>query len=367
MSKLVALDLPGGKPFVSVLQRVWEQGDAVLPLDQRLPLKIRRELVSKMGASLVLSADSEQNFSGRSVKEGDALVVTTSGTGGNPKGVVLTHEAIAASAQMTSEALEVNQLFDRWLCCLPVSHIGGLSVIIRALITGTELEIHSQFDAGECENSGRSGASLVSLVATAMRRIDVSLFRKILVGGSSLPTGLPENVIATYGMTETGSGIIYDGFPLPNVQLRIRNGEILVKSPTLFRCYRNSEAPIDEDGWFQTGDGGALSADGKLSVFGRLNEVIVSGGEKIWPITVEEALQSLPWIHEAAVVGRPDDEWGEIVTAVLIVDDQINSLSLDELRDELGLLLPRYALPRSFELVDHLPKTASGKIRKKDL
>ena len=367
MPKLVALDLPGGELFVSHLQRVWEQGDAILPLDQRLPLKIRRELVSTMGASLVLSADSEQKFSGRSVEAGDALIVTTSGTGGIPKGVVLTHEAVAASAQMTSQSLSVNYLTDRWLCCLPVSHIGGLSVVTRALITGTELEIHGQFDAGECENSARSGVSLVSLVVTAMQRIDVSLFRKILVGGSSLPVGLPENVIATYGMTETGSGIIYDGFPLPDVQLRIQNGEILVKSPTLFRCYRNSEAPIDADGWFRTGDGGVLNADGKLSVFGRLEEVIVSGGEKIWPIIVEEALESLPWIDEAAVVGRPDHEWGEKVTAFLIVDNQKNSLSLDELRDQLGLLLPRYALPRSFHIVDRLPKTTSGKIRKKDL
>ena len=172
MPKLVALDLPGGEVFVSSLLRMWEEGNAVLPLDQRLHLKERHKLVSLMGASEVISSDGEHTVSGHPVEDGDALAVITSGTGGVTKGVVLTHDALLASAQMISEALSVDPLSDCWLSCIPVSHIGGLSVITRALLTGTELVVHDAFSAHACERSGLQGSTLVSLVVTAMQRID---------------------------------------------------------------------------------------------------------------------------------------------------------------------------------------------------
>jgi len=365
--KLIALDLPGGEYFVSSLLRIWDEGNAVLPLDQRLPLKERHELVSLMGASTVISSDGEHTGMGRPVEDGDALVVVTSGTGGATKGAVLTHDALSASAQMTSEALSVDPSSDRWLSCLPVSHIGGLSVITRSLLSGTELVVHSEFSAHACERSGLQGSTLVSLVVTAMRRIDTSLFRKVLVGGSNIPDDLPENVVATYGMTETGSGVVYDGFPLKGVELKIQNGEILLKSPSMFRCYRDRGSPFQADGWFLTGDGGELVSDGKLKVFGRLEEVIVSGGEKIWPISVETALSDLSWINEAAVVGQPDAEWGELVTAFVVLKNKDETVSLRRVREELDSILPRYALPRVIQLVDRLPKTTSGKVLKSDL
>ena len=367
MPKLVALDIPSGELFVSSLQKIWDEGDAAFPVDQRLPLEERRKLIERMGASKVISPDSEQERKGYPVEDGDALVVATSGTGGSPKGVVLTHDAIAASAKMTSDSLLIDSSSDRWLCCIPVSHIGGLSVVTRALLTGTEIEVHSKFSASSCEKSGRSGSTLVSLVVTAMRRIDVSLFRKVLVGGSSIPIDLPHNVVATYGMTETASGVVYDGIPLDGVEIKITDGQIFIKSPSLLRCYRNNVSPFTDGGWFPTGDGGEFEKDGKLKVFGRLEHVIVSGGEMIWPVTVERALTGLSWVSEAAVVGNPDKEWGEVVTAFVVPTDTQSSMSLAQTREELSEVLPRFALPRILNIVNALPRTTSGKVAKKNL
>ena len=122
MPKLVALDIPGGDLFVSSLQRIWDEGDAAFPVDQRLPFEERRRLIERMGASKVITPDSEQDRKGYPVENGDALVVATSGTGGSPKGVVLTHDAVAASAKMTSDSLLIDPARDRWLCCIPVSY-----------------------------------------------------------------------------------------------------------------------------------------------------------------------------------------------------------------------------------------------------
>ena len=367
MPKLVALDLPGGELFVSSLQKIWDEGHAAFPVDQRLPLEERHKLVKRMGASKVITTDSEQELTGRPVEDGDALVVATSGTGGSPKGVVLTHDAVVASAKMTSESLLVDPVSDRWLCCIPVSHIGGLSVVTRALLTGTEVEVHSDFSASACEEFGRSGSTLVSLVVTAMRRVDVSLFRKVLVGGSSIPMGLPTNVVATYGMTETASGVVYDGIPLEGVEIKIADGQVFIKSPSLLRCYRNGILPFTHDGWFPTGDGGELDKDGKLKVFGRMEQVIVSGGEMIWPATVERALTGLSWVSEVAVVGNTDEEWGEVVTAFVVPKDKGTAISLEQTREELSEVLPRFALPRALHIVNRLPKTTSGKVAKQSL
>ena len=367
MPKLVALDIPGGELFVSALQKTWDEGNAAFPVDQRLPFEERRKLIERMGASKVIAPDSEHDLKGYPVEDGDALVVATSGTDGSPKGVVLTHDAIAASARMTSDSLLIDSSSDRWLCCIPVSHIGGLSVVTRALLTGTEIEVHSKFSASSCEKSGRSGSTLVSLVVTAMRRIDVSLFRKVLVGGSSIPVDLPHNVVATYGMTETASGVVYDGIPLDGVEIKIIDGQIFIKSPSLLRCYRNNVSPFTDGGWFPSGDGGEIDKDGKLKVFGRINHVIVSGGEMIWPASVERALSGLSWVKEAAVVGNPDEEWGEIVTAFVVPAGKETVITLEQTREALGEVLPRFALPRALHIVDALPKTTSGKVAKKQL
>lgn len=361
----MAIDLAAGPGFVEALRRTWDDGDAALPVDPRLPSAARRALAEIMGAGAIVTADGEYaTGTGRAIEDGDALVVATSGTTGEPKGVVLTHAAVEASARITSAAVGVDPAADRWLACLPLAHIGGLSVVTRALHTGTALEVHAGFDADAVVDAARRGANLVSLVATALGRIDASIFRTILLGGSAIPADRPANTVATYGMTETGSGVVYDGHALEGVELAIVDGEILVRSPTLLRCYRDGSSPVDADGWLHTGDAGALDPDGVLSVTGRIDEVIVTGGEKVWPALVERRLSAEPWVARCAVVGRPDPEWGQRVTAVVQPVPAAAVPALDEIRDRLAAHLPRYALPRAIELVDGFAETGSGKIRR---
>lgn len=365
MHALVALDLPAGPGFVEALQRVWDDGDAALAIDPRLPHPARHALVEAMGAGAVIHPGGRSTTdTGRPVEATDALVVPTSGSTGTPKGVVLTHDAVEASARLTSAALDVDPAHDRWLACLPLAHIGGLSVVTRALHTSTPLEVHAGFDVDAVADAARRGATLVSLVVTALGRIDASAFRTILLGGSAIPADRPPNTVATYGMTETASGVVYDGRALDGVDLAVVDGEILVRSPTLLRCYRDGSSPIDDDGWLHTGDAGSLEPDGTLTVTGRIAEVIVTGGEKVWPALVERRLAAEPWVARCAVVGRPDAEWGQRVTAVVQPRDTAVVPSLAELRDRLGADLPRYALPKALEMVDGFPETGSGKIRR---
>jgi len=300
-------------------------------------------------------------------------VVATSGTKGDPKGVVLTHTAVDASARSTSSRLHVDTDRDRWLCCLPLAHIGGLSVVTRSLLTGTPLTVLEHFDSEEVEHHAWAGATLVSLVATALQRTDTSGFRSVLLGGAAPPEELAANVVTTYGMTETGSGVVYDGFPLEHVELRIGDGsfgllgEVLVRGPMLLRCYRDGSDPKLADGWLPTGDAGQVGADGSLAVFGRMAEVIVTGGEKVWPAPVEAILAGHPGIDQVAVWKRPDPEWGDRVVAWIVPRDPATPPSLDELRDLVGLTLGRWAAPRELTMVASLPRTASGKVRRSAL
>ena len=188
MPELVALDLPAGRRFVEALQTAWEAGHALLPLDPRLPRPAVRRLVTAFRPATIVDADGvHAQPGGRPVDPGDALVVATSGTSGQPKGVVLTHDAVRASALSTSERLEVDPARDRWLACLPLAHIGGLSVVTRSLVTGTPVTVLERFDASEVERDARLGATLVSLVSTALARTDVSGYRRVLLGGAAPP------------------------------------------------------------------------------------------------------------------------------------------------------------------------------------
>ena len=353
--------MPCGDLFLSSVKTAWDDGDAVLPIDQRLPHETKAEIVSRFRASAVIDGNGKSTLKGATVESGDALVIATSGTTGSPKGVVLTHEAMEASSEITSSALSVRSDSDIWLCCLPVSHIGGFSVISRSIHTGTSLEMHTAFDAFKCEESAQNGVSLVSLVPTALNRVDNTRFRKILVGGSAMPTILPENVVSTYGLTETGSGIVYDGLPLEGVEIEIREGEICVRTPTLFRTYLDQQ-PEPRNGWFATGDAGHIDGNGKLVVTGRLDDAIITGGEKVWPVVIERHINALQLFHEVIVVGRPDNNWGQSVTAVAVPSDPEKIPTIENLREQLDPFLPRYALPKAIEIVDHLPRNHSGKI-----
>ncbi len=365
MNRLVALALGGGERFVAELQRAWDAGDAVLPVDQRLPAPAQESLIERMGASVVVdSTGRHRRRGGWDVEPCDALVMATSGSTGDPKGAVLTHAAIEANAIATSSALAVDPSTDRWLACLPLAHVGGLAVVVRALLTDTPLGVHDGFDAAAVEAAARQGATLTSLVPTALARIDPSAFRAILLGGSAMPAQRPANTVATYGMTETFSGVVYEGWPLDGVDLRIRNDEVQLRCPMLLRCYRDGTAPRTEDGWYPTGDAGALAEDGQLSVFGRVDDMITTGGEKVWPVVVERILADLPDISDAAVVGRPDPEWGHALTAVVVPTDRAQPPELGALRDAVKEHLPAYCAPQALEVVKELPRTPLGKTQR---
>ena len=362
MPKLTALNLPGSPDFVHALQSVWERGDAVFPLDRRLPMAAQRSMLQGFGVATVISEDGETALSdGEPVEPGDALVIATSGSSGPPKAAVLTHAAVEASARATSERLQVTNN-DHWLACLPLAHVGGLSVITRSLITGTTLTVIDGFDA---DLVSTSGATLVSLVTTALQRIDPSLFRAIVLGGARSPADRPPHCIATYGLTETGSGVVYNGKPLNSVEIEIRDDEVHVRGPMLLRCYRDGTSPLTSDGWLPTGDLGFLQDDGSLHVEGRRGDVINTGGEKVWPDDVERQLIQHPDIRDVAVTGLPDNEWGHIVAA-FVVSTRPN-LSLDEIREHCRAQLPGYALPKQLELVEAIPRTSLGKVRRREL
>ena len=380
--ELVAVDLPGGPGFVDALRAVWDTGDAVAPLDPRLPPPAARELLRTLAPTRLVGSDGAitRLADGQGVTEGDALVVATSGSTGEPRGVVLTHDALAASAAATTKRLGVDPARHHWLACLPLAHIGGLAVVTRAVLTTTPLTVLPGFDVDEVRRIGRSRAAThVSLVATALRRIDAVAFTTILLGGSAPPGDLPANVVTTYGLTETGSGVVYDGVPLDGVEIAIGTGEqsggapgeVLLRGPMLLRCYRDGSVPTvagpdGAGGWLPTGDGGRL-IDGRLEVYGRLAEVVVTGGEKVWPAAVERVLAAHPKVAEVAVWKRPDPEWGERVVAWVVPADAASPPSRDELAEPVTAALAPWAAPKEVVVVDALPRTPSGKVRRRDL
>jgi o-succinylbenzoate---CoA ligase len=378
--ELVALDLPGGTGFVDALRAIWDTGDAAAPLDPRLPEPARRALLRALRPTRVVGSDGEFHRlgDGLGVEEGDALVVATSGSSGEPRGVVLTHKGVGASARASSERLAVDATRHAWLACLPLAHVGGLSVVTRALLTDTPLTVLPGFDAGVIERLGRDGeATHVSLVATGLHRIDPASFTCILLGGSRPPEGLAPNVVATYGMTETGSGVVYDGVPLDGVEIALAHfeddaeeGEILLRAPMLMRCYRDGAdgrvtGPDGSRTWFATGDAGSVNEDGTLAVRGRMSEVIFTGGEKVWPDAVEGVLATHGGVAEVAVWKRLDPEWGERVVAwVVPAQRQPGS---EELVDLVKSTLAPWAAPKEVVFTTALPRTASGKVRRRDL
>jgi O-succinylbenzoic acid--CoA ligase len=364
--ELVAVAVSGGPAFVETLQRVWDRGDALLPIDPRLPEHAVERLLDAMRPSALIDADGDESRrpGGQEIEDGDALIVATSGSTGTPKGAVHTHRSVAASASATSARLGVDPDRDRWLCCLPLAHVAGLSVVTRALHTGTPLEVHDRFDAAAVVDAARRGATLSTVVPTALARFDPSLFRKLVVGGSAPPVVVPPNAVISYGMTETGSAFVYDGVPLDGVDVRIVEGEIQVRGPMLLRCYRDGSDPLDADGWLPTNDAGEWGPDGRLVVHGRRGDLIISGGENVWPTAVELVLNHHPSVAEVAVIGRPHPEWGQQVVAVVVPADATTPPDLEELRAHVKVELPAYAAPRSLEIVTSLPRTLLGKVER---
>jgi O-succinylbenzoic acid--CoA ligase len=210
-------------------------------------------------------------------------------------------------------------------------------------------------------------------------RVDMRGFDAILVGGAGMDPALRAraaaagaNVVQTYGLTESAGGVVYDGVPLQGVEVHVSptDGEVRLRGASLMRGYRfdapATAAAFDRDGWLRTWDAGRMSG-GTLTVLGRMDGVIVTGGEKVWPEQVEATLLDAPGVAEVAVAGLPDGTWGQRVVAFVVPADGTEAPSLDRLRGLVARTLPRYAAPKELVLVERLPRTASGKIRRSAL
>ncbi len=325
---------------------------------------------------------------GEPIDDEIALVATTSGTTGTPKGALLTVGALTASASATHDRLGGP---GRWLLALPPYHIAGVQVLVRSVLAGTtpvELDVSAGFDITELPGavqklgSGRRYTSLVAAqlakaladphAAAALAELDA-----VLLGGGPAPrpvldaaaaAGIP--VVRTYGMSETAGGCIYDGVPLDGVKLRLdRDGRIVIGGVTLARGYRNpvDPDPFAEPGWFYTDDVGAVDDSGVLSVLGRLDEAISTGGSTVLPQLVEAALSTHSAVSQCAVFGLSDDRLGQRVVAAVVLADGHAAPTVATLRAHVARTLDASAAPREMHVVDTLPMRGIGKIDRQEL
>ena len=352
--------MPASPAFAARARAAWDTGDAVAPLDVRLDAASRLRTATAVGATSIAAADgSELRLPGGSgCEDGDALVVATSGSSGAPKYVVHGHEGLAAAARASNARLGTGP-DDSWLVCIPVCHVGGFSVVVRALAAGSRLFFHDRFVPERVAEAARQGATHTSLVAAALRRIDPTRFRAILLGGGPAPADRPPNVVATYGLTETLGGVVYDGAPLDGTEVDVRDGGIWLRGPTMMRRYLGEAVdPRDADGWFPTGDLGAV-VDGRLVVDGRADDLIKTGGEKVWPASVEDAIARRDDVADVVVRGIADPEWGQRVVAWVVPAGE--PPTLDGLRATVKQSLPPHCAPRELRLLPAIPRTALGK------
>jgi malonyl-CoA/methylmalonyl-CoA synthetase len=350
-------------------------------------IELEQELAGSVAAEATVEVDAARS-------DDPALLVYTSGTTGQPKGALLTHGNLLASATAVNLAW-------RWatedclLLTLPLFHVHGLGVGLNgSLSAGGAIVLRAKFDASDVAEQSAGGVSLFfgvpamyQRLATNDRASALGRMRLLVSGSAPLPAALAEEVarqagqipLERYGMTETVmlTSNPYEGerrpgtvgFPLPGVELRLANaGEVEVRGPNVIAGYHeNPGANADAftgDGWFRTGDLGELDPDGYLRLVGRSKDLIITGGYNVHPREVEEALATHPDVVEVAVVGRPSEEWGEQVTAVVVAK---RAFSVDELRAHASLQLAPYKLPRQVEFVDELPRNALGKVLRSQL
>ena len=377
--RLLALDLPPGEAFIDALDAAWQAGDAVLPLGPDTAAS--RRIVAAMRPHAIVTADGETEYGDPApVDDVVALVIATSGSTGEPKGAQLSHAALTASAAATASRIGQSS-GDHWLSCLPWQHIGGLQVLLRARRGGTQLTVLPRFEPNAVDAAVRAGANLTSLVPTTLLRlldanVDLRPLKAILLGAAAAPPSLLQaagdagaNVVTTYGMSETCGGCVYDGWPLDGVLVRIADdGRIEVAGPTLMESYRLRPdlSPLTGDGWLRTNDVGSIDGSGRLTVLGRADDVIVTGGEKVAADRVAGLVAGHPAVRDAAVIGVPDSEWGQRVVAVVeLAGDE--PLTLETLRDWLGDALPGWSKPRALVVVSELPRLPSGKLDRRAL
>jgi o-succinylbenzoate---CoA ligase len=426
----VAIALPPGLDFAIALHSCWLAGAAAVPVDMRLS-EGEREAVTA-GVALVISeplrapapvapllepaASAATPGRGRGRDGGRpapghhldavAAVIHTSGTTSAPRPIELTFGNLLWSALSSGVALGVDP-HERWLCTLPLCHVGGLSILVRSAIHATTAVLHQRFEADRALAAIRDERiTLVSVVATTLARLlDAGLqhprsLRCALAGGGPVPATLLQRATAagvpvsqTYGLTEScsqvstvplaalrdlgGAEIVHLGAGRPLFCMRVRiaaedtatdakaapceSGEILVAGPPV------AKGSISKDGWLHTGDLGMFDADGNLHVTGRKADTIISGGENVAPAEVEAALESHRQVAEAAVIGCSDPQWGEAVTAIVVPRDGERP-GEQELQRHCAQRLAPYKVPKRVVLVDGpLPRTHSGKLLRRQL
>ncbi len=361
-------------------------GPAVLPLDPDLPADRLAAILDTFAPAAVHTPDGvTRRADSRPAGQDTAVVIATSGSTGQPKGVELSAAALRHSARATLDRVRATP-GQRWLLCLPATHIAGIQVLIRSLVAGTDPVVVTRTDADVLAGSG---CAHVSIVPTQLRRLldaDPGAawaqgFTSVLLGGAAAPAALVDGaraagvpVITTYGMSETCGGCVYDGRPLAGVTVTTAaggtpagaagDGRIRISGPVLFSGYRGRPdltAAAMDGAWFVTSDLGLIGPEGRLAVRGRADDVIITGGEKVVAGEVAALLETCPGVREAAVVGRPDAEWGERVTAVIVPDNPAQPPTLDLLCRHVRERLPRYALPRELVLRAAMPMLPSGK------
>ncbi len=379
----VALMLPSGEAFVVALHACLLAGHPVVPVDLRLGEPERAE--RRAGAEVVIDAPLDPGRPGLPMVDGDGdgdgdgdrplAILHTSGTTAAPRPVVLSHANFHASALGSAVALGLDPA-ERWLCPMPLTHVGGLSIPIRSAIYATTVVLHGRFDTeavlGELMDPGRR-ITLVSLVPTMLARLlDAGLerppaLRWALLGGGPTAPALLERAAAagvpvapSYGMTEACSQIATFGWALPGVELRTAGAEILVRGPIV------AAGALAQDGWLHTGDLGRFDQRSRLVIVGRRVDTIVTGGENVAPAEVEAALLEHPDVADAAVFARPDPEWGEAVVAK-VVPRPGTSPSPAALRAHVRERIAAYKVPKAFELAAELPRTPSGKLLRREL
>jgi len=253
-------------------------------------------------------------------------------------------------------------------------------VLVRAGQAGSRAVIHDHFDVESVR--AESGPTLISLVPTALAKlfkaeVDLSHYSAVLLGGGPIPGDLMDEskrrgvrVVTSYGMTETAGGCVYDGMPLDGVEIELVREQILIRGPVLFSRYR-----LDRDltarclikSWFHTADRGEFDETGRLRVLGRIDEMIITGGEKVSPTQVEQILESHPSISQAAVTALPSKTWGQKVAAAIVLTNPSESISLEEIRDFVESAATRSLAPKQIILVDEIPRTHNGKIQRSAL
>lgn len=361
----MALDLPLGPGLEYALRDCAEKDQAFCVLDQRLSARRREEELASLGATEVLNSASRTPLpGGRSVEDDIALVMLTSGSSGRPQAAQLSWDALRASAELTQSTLRGDQA-PVWYPCLPANHIGGLAVLLRAVLSDASL---LWGDADQLDDAPSRGATHVAVVRTQLARHDLSGFEKVLLGGARAPAALPDNVLTTWGMTETGSGIVYAGYALPGVEVASVQGELIVRSPTLFSSYRDAPRPTcvgpdGKDNWFPTSDAGDVHG-GRVSVRGRLGFVIHTGGEKLWPEDLEALITDLDGVLDVAVTGVDDPEWGQRVVALIVGDGSSLDDAVVAIANE---RIGPWAKPKEIRYVTAIPRTRNGKIRRAEL